>query len=177
MKTGLEIVHSAGRCKLVSTTVFKCIDSLCVFMFVGKEWLTNFHLHRPVTVICRLSCNRVTGKLHPKQTPRCFCFSLDSCDLEFLFSNRRSLSMLTCIDLARHVGVRPHLKLAQESCLAETDTATWICTLAISYKVDYWSLQTDSTAPTPTLFLEMFPGSKRPKAVSSQISEGWCLCF
>lgn len=136
---------------------FKCVGSFCVCMFVFCRSGPSYEPPpTPPVAFTSRSGRRgssVTVKPHPKQTPRCLCFTSDSRYLEFLFSKRRSLSPLTRIDLVRHVGVHPHLKLTQEGCLAETDTATWICTLTISSKVDYWPSQTCwcdlSLLPTP----------------------------
>lgn len=72
----------------------------------------------------------VTVKLHPKQTSHYLCFTLDS---RYLLSFVFSLSPLTYAGLAWHVGVRLLCNCDDEDgCLAETDTATWICTLTIS---------------------------------------------
>ena len=155
----------------------KCVGSFCacMFVFVGVDHPINYHLHHPPPSAAGWAAEAETVKPHPKQTPRYLCYALDSRSLEFLFSKRRSLSRLTCADLVRHAGLRPHLKLAQVGCLAETDTATWICTLTICSKVGYWCSQTcqwdlsvfPQPPPLPS-FLHIFPESERPKALAGE---------
>lgn len=125
---------------------------VCMFVFVGVDHLIKRDLCPRRLQPQRQPCH--SGAPSKANTPvPLFHFGFPLLGFFFFFLKAALCPVLTCIGLARHVGVHPHLYLTQEGCLAETDTATWIRTLMIRSNIGLHRSASKAFLCSPRLLL------------------------